>query len=54
MHTVLILFLQGNGFNSSTIPVYQAECSPARVRGMLLTTQAVVTIFGLCIGKTTP
>ncbi|RPB16305.1 general substrate transporter [Morchella conica CCBAS932] len=39
----------GNGFNSSTIPVYQAECSPARVRGMLLTTQAVVTIFGLCI-----
>ncbi|RPA91539.1 general substrate transporter [Choiromyces venosus 120613-1] len=39
----------GNGFNSSTIPVNQTECSPARAHGMLLTTQAVVTIFGLCI-----
>ncbi|KAL7274083.1 hypothetical protein RUND412_003028 [Rhizina undulata] len=39
----------GNGFNSSTIPVYQSECSPPKIRGTLLTTQAVVTIFGLCI-----
>ncbi|KAI5801273.1 general substrate transporter [Geopyxis carbonaria] len=39
----------GNGFNSSTIPVYQSESSPARVRGMLLSTQGVVTILGLCI-----
>jgi sugar porter (SP) family MFS transporter len=40
----------GNGFNSSTIPVYQSEMATvATNRGKLLTMQAVVTIAGLCI-----
>lgn len=39
----------GNGFNSSTIPVYQSECALASNRGSMLTWQAVVTIFGVVI-----
>ena len=39
----------GNGMNSSTAPVYQSECSPARIRGALLTLQGTVTIFGVVI-----
>ncbi|KAG7699352.1 hypothetical protein KL950_000791 [Ogataea haglerorum] len=39
----------GNGFNSSTIPVYQAECALAGNRGKMLTYQAVVTIAGVII-----
>lgn len=39
----------GNGMNSSTAPVYQGECSPARVRGALLTLQGTVTILGVVI-----
>lgn len=39
----------GNGFNSSSIPVYQSEMARAFNRGQLLTWQAVVTIAGLCI-----
>ncbi|KAL4888868.1 general substrate transporter [Aspergillus ambiguus] len=39
----------GNGMNSSTAPVYQSECSPANVRGTLLTLQGTMTILGLCI-----
>ncbi|CDK28664.1 unnamed protein product [Kuraishia capsulata CBS 1993] len=39
----------GNGFNSSTIPVYQSECALAAYRGVLLTWQAVVTILGVVI-----
>ncbi|KAL1970355.1 hypothetical protein VTN77DRAFT_5515 [Rasamsonia byssochlamydoides] len=35
----------GNGMNSSTAPVYQSECSPAHVRGGLLTFQGTVTIL---------
>lgn len=45
---------QGNGVNSSTAPVYQAECAPADIRGTLLTLQGTVTILGLCIGKNLP
>lgn len=41
--------VQGNGMNSSTAPVYQSECSPANIRGMLLTMQGTTTIFGLCV-----
>ncbi|KAF2183504.1 putative sugar transporter [Zopfia rhizophila CBS 207.26] len=39
----------GNGMNSSTAPVYQSECSPAEIRGALLTTQGTVTILGVVI-----
>ncbi|RDW77152.1 hypothetical protein BP6252_05205 [Coleophoma cylindrospora] len=39
----------GNGFNSSTIPMYQSElCRPAN-RGILLSMQGTITIVGLCI-----
>lgn len=39
----------GNGFNSSTIPMYQSEmCKPGN-RGVLLSLQGTVTIVGLCI-----
>lgn len=40
----------GNGMNSSTAPVYQSECSPAHIRGALLTLQGMVTILGVVIG----
>ncbi|KAM6509636.1 hypothetical protein FALCPG4_017285 [Fusarium falciforme] len=39
----------GNGMNSSTAPVYQSECSPAAIRGALLTLQGSVTILGVVI-----
>lgn len=39
----------GNGFNSSTAPVYLSECAPARIRGALLTLQGTVTILGVVI-----
>ncbi|RHZ57385.1 sugar porter family MFS transporter [Aspergillus thermomutatus] len=39
----------GNGMNSSTAPVYQSECSPAGIRGALLTLQGTVTILGVVI-----
>jgi hypothetical protein len=39
----------GNGFNSSTLPMYQYEmCKPSN-RGILLNLQGTVTIIGLCI-----
>lgn len=38
----------GNGINSSTIPVFQAEVSPAKYRGALLTFDGTITIFGPC------
>ncbi len=48
---LLIHHSQGNGMNSSTIPVYQSETSPAAHRGALLTLEGTVTILGLCIGE---
>jgi MFS family permease len=39
----------GNGFNSSTIPMYQSEMCKPRNRGILLSMQGTVTIIGLCI-----
>ncbi|KAL9083887.1 MAG: hypothetical protein Q9159_005503 [Coniocarpon cinnabarinum] len=39
----------GNGMNSSTIPVYQSEASPASMRGVFLTFNGTITIFGLVI-----
>ena len=39
----------GNGMNSSTARVYQSECSPASIRGALLTLQGTVTILGVVI-----
>ncbi|RDW64099.1 hypothetical protein BP5796_10601 [Coleophoma crateriformis] len=39
----------GNGFNSSTIPMYQSElCRPGN-RGILLSMQGTITIVGPCI-----
>lgn len=39
----------GNGFNSSTVPMYQSEmCKPTN-RGILLSMQGTITIVGLCI-----
>lgn len=39
----------GNGFNSSTVPVYQSELSKPEIRGVLLCAQGTLTIVGLCI-----
>jgi len=39
----------GNGFNSSTIPMYQSELCRASNRGVLLSMQGTITIVGLCI-----
>ena len=39
----------GNGMNSSTAPVYLSECSPASIRGALLTLQGTLTILGVVI-----
>ncbi|KAJ9130979.1 Sugar transporter [Pleurostoma richardsiae] len=39
----------GNGMNSSTAPIYQSECSPASIRGALVTLQGTVTILGVVI-----
>ncbi|RFU30784.1 hypothetical protein B7463_g5557, partial [Scytalidium lignicola] len=39
----------GNGFNSSTVPMYQSEMARGTNRGMLLSMQGVVTIVGVCI-----
>ncbi|KAI8652807.1 MFS domain-containing protein [Fusarium keratoplasticum] len=39
----------GNGMNSSTAPVYKSECSPAAIRGALLTLQGTVTILRVVI-----
>lgn len=39
----------GNGMNSSTAPVFLSECSPANIRGALLTLQGTVTILGVVI-----
>lgn len=36
----------GNSMDSSTAPVYQSECSPARIRGALFTLRGTVTILG--------
>lgn len=39
----------GNGMNSSTAPIYLAECSPSAYRGALLTAQGTFTILGVVI-----
>ena len=39
----------GNGMNSSAAPVYLSECSPANIRGALLTPQGTVTILGVVV-----
>ncbi|KAG5650395.1 hypothetical protein H0H81_012385 [Sphagnurus paluster] len=37
----------GNGFNSSSIPVYQSETCGGKIRGTLVCLNSTVTIFGL-------
>lgn len=39
----------GNGFNSSTVAMYQSEMARPERRGMLLCLQGTTTIVGLCI-----
>ncbi|THU80850.1 general substrate transporter [Dendrothele bispora CBS 962.96] len=39
----------GNGFNSSSIPVYQSETCAGKIRGMLVCLNSTVTIIGLVI-----
>ncbi|CAE6446497.1 unnamed protein product, partial [Rhizoctonia solani] len=39
----------GNGFNSSSIPVYQSETCEGRMRGALVCLNSTVTILGLVI-----
>ncbi|KAI0690821.1 general substrate transporter [Cerioporus squamosus] len=40
---------QGNGFNSSSIPVYQSETCGGMIRGALVCLNSTVTIIGLVI-----
>ena len=49
VYLVLESRLQGNGFNSSSIPVYQAETCGGMVRGTLVCLNSTVTIIGLVI-----
>ncbi|GFZ43631.1 hypothetical protein JCM24511_01351 [Saitozyma sp. JCM 24511] len=39
----------GNGFNCSSIPTYQAETCPPRIRGALVCLQSTLTIVGLVV-----
>ncbi|KAH7916336.1 general substrate transporter [Hygrophoropsis aurantiaca] len=39
----------GNGLNSSTVPSYHAECSPAAKRGTLILTEGTLITFGVTI-----
>ncbi|KAL0579235.1 hypothetical protein V5O48_002797 [Marasmius crinis-equi] len=41
--------LYGNGFNSSSIPVYQSETCGGKIRGMLVCLNSTLTIIGLVI-----
>ena len=43
------LYLQGNGFNSSSIPVYQSETCGGMIRGALVCLNSTITIVGLVI-----
>lgn len=39
----------GNGFLTSTVPLYAAECSRALSRGMVLCIQGCLITFGVCV-----
>ncbi|KAF1985168.1 general substrate transporter [Aulographum hederae CBS 113979] len=39
----------GNGMNTSTVPVYVSECSPAKYRGRSVATQLSIVIFGTVV-----
>ncbi|KAG8217976.1 general substrate transporter [Butyriboletus roseoflavus] len=39
----------GNGLNSSTVPSYQAECSPAKNRGALVLIEGCMNTFGVTL-----
>lgn len=39
----------GNGINTSTIPTYQAECSPTSNRGLLICIEGAMVAFGTLI-----
>ncbi len=51
-HTFIARFFLGVGIgpNSATIPVYAAECTPARIRGALVMMWQMWTAFGIMIG----
>ncbi|EGN95888.1 hypothetical protein SERLA73DRAFT_76938 [Serpula lacrymans var. lacrymans S7.3] len=39
----------GNGFNSSTVPTYHAECSPAAKRGRMIMIEGSLITFGVTL-----
>ncbi|KAF9218149.1 hypothetical protein BS17DRAFT_314231 [Gyrodon lividus] len=39
----------GNGLNSSTVPSYHAECSPAKSRGALVLLEGCMNTFGVTL-----
>ncbi|KAJ7045300.1 general substrate transporter [Mycena alexandri] len=47
--TIAQLYGIGNGFNSSSIPVYQSETVSGKIRGALVCLNSTVTIIGLVI-----
>lgn len=51
--TVLTFEIQGNGFNSSSIPVYQSETCGGHIRGALVCLNSTITIVGLVIVSAT-
>ncbi|KIJ68894.1 hypothetical protein HYDPIDRAFT_80555 [Hydnomerulius pinastri MD-312] len=41
----------GNGLNSSTVPSYHAECSPAKSRGALVLVEGCMNTFGVTLSS---
>lgn len=39
----------GNGLNTATIPSYQSECAPARIRGALVLLSGAAITFGIAV-----
>jgi MFS family permease len=49
MYAARVITGIGNGANTSTVPVYQAETSTAKARGPLIAVDSCVIIFGILI-----
>lgn len=49
MYTARVITGIGNGANTSTVPVYQAETSTARSRGRLIAVDSCIIIFGILV-----
>ncbi|KIJ70213.1 hypothetical protein HYDPIDRAFT_23342 [Hydnomerulius pinastri MD-312] len=44
----------GNGLNTSTVPSYHAECSPAKSRGAMIMLEGTLLTFGVTISSVYP